>query len=360
MKVTFDTARSLVDAGIIADRPVYLFGPPGIGKSAMLDAVANDNPKIGTVLFNSSQLDTIDYRGLPRITGDETVWAVPELFQKINDMATNFEYVLVGVDEVSQAPLHTTGVLYQMLQFKQVGPHKLADNVRFVAMGNLPKHGAGVDRPVNPVLLNRGIVAEWETVTPEEWLRWAHRNDIHPTVTTFIRQQGTQYLNAFDSSRQASPTPRSWETASLYLNKVIPNDESEDSLWDNPAIMPVLSATVGEEAAAQLGIVIEMASKLPQLKDINALLNAPTRAKKVDDRGAAMLLAAILATRCTPSNARGAMKYLKRLKWNEIPAVFLDILRTSGKLTDIMIQDVKFIELAAEYGDVLNDIKKEA
>ena len=71
------TAKNRLAGG--APQPVMLWGPPGIGKSDIVKAVAQE---LGIDLrdIRLSQLDPVDLRGVPAVEDGQTKWATPSFF----------------------------------------------------------------------------------------------------------------------------------------------------------------------------------------------------------------------------------------------------------------------------------------
>ena len=57
-------------------RPAYLWGPPGVGKSSVVRAVAQQMNR-DLVDLRATLLDPVDLRGLPRLSEDVAAWCPP-------------------------------------------------------------------------------------------------------------------------------------------------------------------------------------------------------------------------------------------------------------------------------------------
>src|SRR5678815_3870746 len=84
MTETIKSAKELAKELMVEGIPVFLEGPPGVGKSEMWAQVAAEL-KIGFMDQRLAQLDPVDLRGLPKhksdVDGvDMTVWARPDFW----------------------------------------------------------------------------------------------------------------------------------------------------------------------------------------------------------------------------------------------------------------------------------------
>src|SRR4051812_44810366 len=89
-----DVCKSLA-ALLPTGRPIYLWGPPGAGKSSLVRQAA-ESLRIGLVDVRATLLDPVDLRGLPRLAGDVAVWCPPAFLPR------DGEGVLF-LDELAQA-----------------------------------------------------------------------------------------------------------------------------------------------------------------------------------------------------------------------------------------------------------------
>ena len=85
MEVTVKTAKAiltkLAQKQLVGGKPQpeMLWGPPGIGKSDIVKAVAKE---CGIELrdIRLAQLDPVDLRGVPAVEDGQTKWATPSFF----------------------------------------------------------------------------------------------------------------------------------------------------------------------------------------------------------------------------------------------------------------------------------------
>ena len=113
-------------------QPVFLWGPPGVGKSRLVADVAR---RQGRKLYDlrAVLLDPVDLRGLPRISDEGiTSWCVPEFLPHPQDT----EEGILFLDELNAAPPLVQAACYQLILDRRVGQYRLPDGWAVVAAGN--------------------------------------------------------------------------------------------------------------------------------------------------------------------------------------------------------------------------------
>jgi hypothetical protein len=238
-------------------QPVYLWGPPGVGKSSIVKQ-ATDGLELEMLDIRAVLLDPVDLRGLPRIhgeNGDGTAeWCPPKFLPRQGKG-------VVFLDELAQAPPLVQAACLQLTLDRRVGEYELPPDWTIVAASNRAEDRAGAHRLISP-LLNRFIHLDLE-VSHDDWHAWAITAGIAPEVRAFLRFKPA-LLHAFDPSAgaRAFPTPRSWEFVARTLPAV-------------PDILrhPVFAGTVGDGPAAEFVAFLQIYQQLP---DPDQVLANPT------------------------------------------------------------------------------------
>ena len=251
--VTLDAARRELKVAMKKQRPVFLWGPPGIGKSEL---VADICEEMGGRLYDLrlALMDPSDLKGVlfynPQF-GTATWSAPPDLPSK--EEAEKYPVVVLFLDEMNSAPPATQAAAYQLVLNRRVGTYELPDNVVVVAAGNRDTDRGVVYRMPAP-LANRFIHL---TLRPdfETWQNWAVKNQVHPDVVGYVTANKVDLFN-FDpkTSGQSFATPRSWS----FVSELLREDElGETELTD------LVAGTVGEGIALKFNAHRRVSASMP-------------------------------------------------------------------------------------------------
>ena len=255
--VTAAQARKSLLRAFRVQRPLFLWGPPGIGKSELVEGITRD---LGGLMIDLrlGQMEPTDIRGIPFYNKDigKMDWAEPV---ELPDEATAAQYpiVVLFLDELNSAAPSVQSAAYQLILNRRIGKYKLPSNVVMVAAGNR-ESDKGVTYRMPTPLANRFIHQEMKVDFPS-WQEWAVNNNIHKDVVGYL-SFAKQDLYDFDakSASRAFATPRSWTFVSQLL------DEEED----NDTITNLIAGTVGEGLAVKFMAHRKVASKMPNPTDI--------------------------------------------------------------------------------------------
>jgi len=233
--------------------PVFLWGPPGIGKSSIVAQVAQDK-NISYIDLRLSLLDPTDLRGIPFFdTKKETaLWAPPSFLPDGSQ-----EEGILFLDELNTAAPMVQASAYQLILDRKIGEYSLPDGWSIVAAGNRESDRGVVFRMAAP-LANRFVHLEME-VDVENWKSWAIKNDIDASIIAYIlhRPDALFAFNTKDDSKSFA-TPRTWE----YVNEIITSSPDDDLL------LTMVSGAIGEELAASYLGFKSVAGDLPDLDSI--------------------------------------------------------------------------------------------
>ena len=256
--VTSVQARKSLLKAFSKKRPLFLWGPPGIGKSELVADIAQE---LGGYMIDLrlGQMEPTDIRGIPFYNKDtgKMDWAEP-VDLPTEEFASQYPIVVLFLDEMNSAAPSVQAAAYQLILNRRSGKYFLPDNVVMVAAGNR-ESDKGVTYRMPTPLANRFIHQEMR-VDFASYQEWAVNNNIHKDVVGYL-SFAKQDLYDFDpkSASRAFATPRSWTFVSQIL---------EDEDGDDDTIMNLIAGTVGEGLAVKFMAHRKIAGRMPKPEDI--------------------------------------------------------------------------------------------
>jgi hypothetical protein len=282
----FDALRVLV----AARRPVFVWGPPGVGKSAIVKQLA-EALMVRLQDVRALLLDPVDLRGLPFLgTDGRSKWATPEFLPQDGSG-------ILFLDELNAAPAMVQASCYQLVLDRKLGEYTLPEGWAIIAAGNRDSDRGVTTRMPTP-LRNRFVHLEFE-VDMQDWSEWAIQAGIRPEVIAFLRFR-PELISAFDRDAHAFPSPRSWESVSHILDS-----------QPNPVIEhEIIAGAVGTGAVTEFSAFLRMFRELP---NIDAILLNPTQEPVPENAAAQYAVASALARCASDINFDRICLYVNRL-----------------------------------------------
>lgn len=257
--VTSVQARKSILTAFKAKRPIFMWGPPGIGKSELVQTITDELG--GTMIdLRMAQCEPTDIRGIPFFNKDngKMDWA-PPIDLPDEELASQYPIVVLFLDEMNSAPPAVQAAGYQLILNRRVGKYHLPDNVVIVAAGNR-ESDKGVTYRMPMPLANRFIHIE---MRPDfsSWQDWAVNNGIHTDVVSYL-SFAKQDLYDFDSksSSRAFATPRSW----VFVSDLLKNEQT----IDNDTLFTLVAGAVGEGLATKFQAHRKVVGRLPEPTEI--------------------------------------------------------------------------------------------
>ena len=256
--VTPAETRSRLLRAFKVKRPVFLWGPPGVGKSEL---VANLTQELGgfCIDLRLGQMEPTDLRGIPFYNKDsgKMDWAEP-VDLPTEEMAAEYPVVTLFLDEMNVAAPAVQAAAYQLILNRRLGKYHLPKNVVIVAAGNR-ESDKGVSFRMPMPLANRFVHLEVRA-DYDSWNEWAVQNRVHKDVVGYIgfAKQDLMDFNPRSSSR-AFATPRSWSFVSEFLYD---EDATDAELAD------LIAGTVGDGLAIKFMAHRKHASRMPNPTEI--------------------------------------------------------------------------------------------
>src|SRR6056300_1692882 len=176
--VTPNSAKASIKHAITKKRPIFLWGPPGIGKSDIVAQITDSLPNSYLIDVRLSLWEPTDIKGIPYFDSNAgtMVWAPPSELPS-EEFAAQYDNIVLFLDEMNSAAPAVQAAAYQLILNRKVGTYKLPDNVMIVAAGNR-EADKGVTYRMPAPLANRFIHLEM-TVSFDDCFEWAVDNNIH-------------------------------------------------------------------------------------------------------------------------------------------------------------------------------------
>ncbi len=208
-------------------RPVFLIGAPGIGKTAIMSSIA-DELKIGYIGYTITHHTRQSAIGLPFIAQKEyggrtysvTEYTMSEIVSSVYEAIEKQgkKEGILFIDEINCVSETLAPAMLELLQRKKFGPHKIPDGWILTAAGNPEEYNKSVNE-LDMVTLDRvkKIVVEPDY---DAFKTYAYNSGIHDSVISFLSLHN-EYL--FKAERSANGfyfvTPRGWEDLSTAIRE---------------------------------------------------------------------------------------------------------------------------------------------
>ena len=218
-----DLGNYLIPA--VRQRPVLLMGPPGIGKTQIMEQIASETG-VGLVAYTITHHTRQSAVGLPFIEkrtygGEEvsvTEYTMSEILASVYQMMekTGIQEGILFLDEINCVSETLAPMMLQFLQCKTFGNQRLPEGWLIVAAGNPPEYNKSV-RDFDVVTLDRVKridVAEDFAV----WKEYAYRKGLHGAVISYLDIKKDNFYrieNTADGLQFA--TARGWEDLSELI-----------------------------------------------------------------------------------------------------------------------------------------------
>ena len=295
--VTPNNAKKSIRRAFKKKRPLFLWGPPGIGKSDIVSQITEEYNNSLLIDIRLSLWDPTDIKGIPYFdpTIGKMVWGAPEELPD-EELASQYDTIVLFLDEMNSAAPSVQAAASQLILTRRVGKYKLPDNVIIMAAGNR-EADKGVTYRMPAPLANRFVHLE---LVPsfDDWFQWAIDNKVHTDVVgylTFAKKD----LYDFDpkSPSRSFATPRSWSFVSELIED---NDDDENTTTD------LVSGAVGEGLAVKFMAHRKVASTMPNPTEI---LDGKVKEMKAKEISAMYSLTVSLCYELKEASDKGDKKF---------------------------------------------------
>ena len=207
-------------------RPVFLMGPPGIGKTAIMEQIASEMG-VGLLSYSMTHHTRQSALGLPFIVHknyfgkecDVSEYTMSEIIASVYDLmeSTGVREGILFLDEINCVSETLSPVMLQFLQYKIFGKHRVPDGWIVVTAGNPPEYNNSV---------REFDIATWDRlkridIEPEFdcWKEYAYKAQVHPSIMTYLEIKKNNFYKVESTvDGKTFITARGWDDLSKMIS----------------------------------------------------------------------------------------------------------------------------------------------
>ena len=206
-------------------RPVFLMGPPGIGKTAIMEQIASEMG-VGLLSYSMTHhtrqsalgLPFIEHKNYKGMEYDVSEYTMSEIISSVYDMMekTGIEEGILFLDEINCVSETLAPIMLQFLQYKVFGRHKVPDGWIVVTAGNPPEYNNSV-REFDIVTWDRLKRVDCEPDF-DVWKEYAYKKRVHPSVITYLEVRKADFYKIETTvDGKSFVTARGWDDLSQMI-----------------------------------------------------------------------------------------------------------------------------------------------
>lgn len=240
---------------VVRQRPVFLLGAPGIGKTAVMEQIAQE---LGIALVSYSMthhtrqsalgLPFIAHKEYEGLSYDVSEYTMSEIIASIYDVMrdSGIQEGILFLDEINCVSETLAPAMLQFLQYKVFGRHRVPEGWVIVTAGNPPEYNKSV-REFDIVTLDRMKILEVEA-DYAAWKEYAKDSSLHTAVINYLDLKKEDFYLVETTVRGKSYiTARGWEDLStvitLYEEEGLKVEESlVEQYLRNPRVVKEFTA----------------------------------------------------------------------------------------------------------------------
>lgn len=205
------TQKQLADflLNVAVVRPVFIWGPPGTGKSSLVQQFA-EQVGLACVSLLGSQLAPEDLIGVPQIVDGTSRFCPPRMIARP-------EPYCLFLDELNACTHEVQKAFYSLIHERRIGEYSLPQGSIVIGAGNRSQDSAIV-KPLSSALINRMVHVHLK-VSHRDWLEWAVAAGIHPWVLEYVQTRPDHLWSQPPKHEEPFSSPRSWHMLSDALHE---------------------------------------------------------------------------------------------------------------------------------------------
>jgi len=305
---------------------VFLWGAPGIGKTDIVDQIA-DELDILMIVFHLSLIDSTDFKGLPFIVEEKikddngktkirkrSSNALPLIFPTSN--GDNGKGGILFLDEMNLAESFVLKAAMPLALSGKFDGFDLPSKWIIVSAGNRKPDVPDTDlEEIKGALGNRFMHINLVT-TVKDWTSWAKNKPyVDKNLLSFLNSDiGKEWFHKLEGSDKQSsawPSPRSWTQATYAI--WIEGDETFNMSEEDQRFY--YGSFVGREAAVEYFNYIELLKYMSEkeMEEVYKTGNAPKLPTRTDAKFAVMSAIVYKKTgkKMTPTEFKNLLHYIK-------------------------------------------------
>lgn len=272
-----------------------LMGPPGVGKSAAVEAFGKwcaeegkynyvNNPTaeswknpnnfcMGVLL--TSVIEETDVVGYPHVIKDEGEAFIAKY--ALNELLPIAGRGIVFFDEFPNGRTQVQNALQRILLEHRLGNYIISPDIQFIVAGNRPEDNCGTYY-IPSAARNRVGWLEVSRAKVEDWLELMDDigQPIDPVIAAWMLSIGSKFFDNFDpkAEQYAFGTTRSVTKASKILAQA-----KKDGITDMKVLEKLIGAFIGADAGQELIMFMKLTEKV----DMTNLLQQPIKIHAYED-----------------------------------------------------------------------------
>ena len=336
---------------LVHQRPIFLLGAPGLGKTAIMQQVA-DEMGLGLVSYSMTHHTRQSALGLPVIVEKEyggkhyqvSEYTMSEIIASVYDCmrTTGKTQGILFLDEINCVSETLSPAMLLFLQYKVFGGHQIPEGWVVVTAGNPPRFNKSV-REFDAATRDRLKVIEVEP-SYEAWKAYALEHGVSRSVISYLDIRPEDFYKVETTVDGLTVvTPRAWED----LSEILQYHEELGLAVSEELTTQYLQ---NKQVARDFAIYYELYQKYRQAYNIDAILQGvwdedvltQARSAKMDERMSlvSLLLEAVFLQmeRCTLRHdaLRLIAAALKACYQRSVADLQAEVAETQKKLGDLL------------------------